>query len=96
MDQFSLVLQDIHTYLMRVRDVTEELEQGPRRLKRLQNKVVQAEKALEDHLAAIKALKVSIQDREVSLKANTEKIKKHKRDLEGNISKKEYDASISR
>ncbi|HMO37288.1 MAG TPA: hypothetical protein PKA06_14715, partial [Gemmatales bacterium] len=33
-----------------------------------------------------------IQDREVSLKANTEKIKKHKRDLEGNISKKEYDA----
>jgi uncharacterized protein len=92
MDHYSALLGDLHTYLLRVRDVTQELEEGPKRLKRLQNKVSAAEKALADHLNAIKALKVSIHDHEVSLKANSEKIKKHKRDLEGNVSKKEYDA----
>lgn len=92
MDNYSVLLQDLHTYLLRIQSVNEELEEGPRRLKRLQNKVTTVEKAHADHLAAIKTVKVTINDREVSLKANTDKIKKHKRDLEGNVSKKEFDA----
>lgn len=92
MDDFNAVLRDLHTYQLRIRSVTEELEEGPRRLKRLQNRIAAAEKALADHLAAIKALKVGINDREVSVKANAEKINKHKRDLDGITSKKEYDA----
>ncbi len=92
MDNYSVLLQDLHTYLLRIKSVNEELEEGPRRLKRLLNKVTTAEKAHADHLTAIKTVKVTINDREVSLKANTDKIKKHKRDLEGNVSKKEFDA----
>lgn len=92
MDNYSVLLQDLHTYLLRIKSVNEELEEGPRRLKRLQNRITTAEKSLADHLTAIKTVKVTINDREVSLKANTDKIKKHKRDLEGNVSKKEFDA----
>lgn len=92
MEQQPSILQELHTYLMRVRTVTDELEEGPRRLKRLLNKVTASEKALADHLNAIKAGKVAIHEREVSMKANTEKIKKHKRDLDTISSKKEYDA----
>src|SRR4029079_6062370 len=92
MDDFNPVLRDLHTYLLRIHTISEELEEGPRRLKRLQNKVTTAEKALADHHAALKAVKVAINDREVSVKANAEKIKKHKRDLDGITSKKEYDA----
>jgi predicted nucleic acid-binding Zn-ribbon protein len=92
MDDFNPVLRDLHTYQLRIQSVTEELEEGPRRLKRQQNKIAAAEKALADHLAAIKGLKVEINDREVSVKANTDKMNKHKRDLDGISSKKEYDA----
>ena len=92
MDDFNPVLRDLHTYQLRIQSVTEELEEGPRRLKRLQNKIAATEKALADHLAAIKALKVGIHDREVSVKANTDRMNKHKRDLDGISSKKEYDA----
>jgi len=92
MEHFTAALQSLHTHLLRIRAVTEELEGGPRRLKRSLQKVAAAEKAAQDHQQAIKSLKVNIQDRDVSLKANTEKIKKHKRDLDGISSKKEYDA----
>lgn len=92
MEHFTAALQTIHTHLLRIRAVTEELEDGPRRVKRSQQKVAAAEKAFSDHQQAIKTLKVNIQDRDVSLKANTEKIKKYKRDLDGISSKKEYDA----
>jgi uncharacterized protein len=92
MDDFNPVLRDLHTYLIRIRSVTEELEAGPSRAKRLQTKIAAAEKALADHLAAIKMLKVNINDREVSVKANTDKLNKHKRDLNGITSKKEFDA----
>lgn len=92
MEQQPLILHELHTYLLRIRSVTEELEEGPRRLKRLKMKVAAAEKGLADQQAAIKATKVGIHEREVSLKANTEKVKKHKRDLDTISSKKEFDA----
>lgn len=92
MEQQKSVLEEIHTYLLRIRTVTEELDEGPRRLKRLQAKVTAAEKALADHHTKIKSMKVSINDKEVSLKANTEQIKKYKKDLNAITSKKEFDA----
>lgn len=92
MEQPKSVLEEIHTYLLRIRSVTEELNESPRRLKRLQAKVATAEKTLADHHAMIKSLKVGINDREVSLKANTEQIKKYKKDLDAVSSKKEFDA----
>jgi len=92
MDDYNPALRNLHTNLLRIRTVTEELEGCPRQLKRLQQKTAAAEKALSDHLAAIKALKVAIHDREVSVRANAEKIKKHKRDLDSITSKKEFDA----
>lgn len=92
MEPSTSLLEEIHTYLLRIRSVSEELSEGPRRLKRLQSKVAAAEKALADHLARIKSMKVSINDKEVSLKANAEQIKKYKRDLDAISSKKEFDA----
>ncbi|MFT3879596.1 MAG: hypothetical protein QM703_08045 [Gemmatales bacterium] len=92
MEQQPSVLEEIHTYLLRIRSVSEELDEGPRRLKRLQAKLAAAEKALADHHAKIKSMKVSINDKEVSLKANAEQIKKYKKDLNAITSKKEFDA----
>jgi predicted nucleic acid-binding Zn-ribbon protein len=92
MDHFSQLLRDLHTYLLRIRTTTEELESGPQRLKRLQTRITAAEKNLADHLSAIKNTKVAIHDHEVSLKANLEKIKKYKRDLDVSAGKKEFDA----
>lgn len=92
MEQHPSVLQDLHTYMLRVRSVTEELEEGPRRLKRLQSRVAATEKTLAEFLTSIKTTKVGIHEREVSMKANNEKIKKHKKDLNGITSKKEFDA----
>lgn len=92
MAQTPSVLQELHTYLLRIRSINEELDAGPRRLKKLQNKVAAAEKALADHLASIKATRVAINDRDVSLKANAELIKKYQRDLDNISSKKEFDA----
>jgi predicted nucleic acid-binding Zn-ribbon protein len=86
------LLADLHTYLLRIRTVTEELDDAPRRLKKLQNKVVAAEKALADHHAAIKTTKVAIHEHDVSLKANSARIEKCKRDLNNIVSKKESDA----
>lgn len=92
MESPTSLLEEIHTYLLRIRSVSEELSEGPRRLKRLQTKVAAAEKALADHHAKIKSMKVSINDKEVSLKANAEQIRKYKKDLNAITSKKEFDA----
>lgn len=92
MDHYTQLLRDLHTYLLRIRSVTEELQEGPQRLRRLQNKINQAEKSLADHLARLKALKVKIHENEVSLKANLDKLKKHRKDLDHSAAKKEFDA----
>jgi predicted nucleic acid-binding Zn-ribbon protein len=92
MDNYSTLLRDLHTYLLRIQSLGEELEAGPQRLKRLQNRINAAEKALADHQAALKAIKVAIHQDEVSLKANAEQIKKYKKDVDSITSKKEYDA----
>ena len=92
MESHTSVLQDLHTYLLRIRSVTEEIDDSPRQMKRLQTRVATTEKALADHLASIKSTKVAIHEREVSVKANSDKIKKHKKDLDGISSKKEFDA----
>jgi len=92
MEQHTSVLEEIHTYLLRIRSVSEELDEGPRQLKRLQSRVASTEKALADHHTKIKSMKVSINDKEVSLKANAEQIKKYKKDLNAITSKKEFDA----
>lgn len=92
MENKTSVLQELHTYLLRIRSVTEEIQEGPKQLKRLEARVAAAEKALADHQTLIKTTKVAIHDREVSVQASRDKIKKHKRDLEGISSKKEYDA----
>ncbi|HQR07096.1 MAG TPA: hypothetical protein PLN21_09755 [Gemmatales bacterium] len=92
MEQYKSVLEEIHTYLLRIRSVSEELDEGPRQLKRLQSRVASTEKALADHHTKIKSMKVSINDKEVSLKANADQIKKYKKDLNAITSKKEFDA----
>lgn len=92
MDNYSALLRDLHTYSLRIRSLGEELEAGPQRLKRLQNRINAAEKALADHHTALKTIKVAIHQDEVSLKANADQIKKYKKDVDAITSKKEYDA----
>ncbi|MFO0816229.1 MAG: hypothetical protein U0796_23670 [Gemmatales bacterium] len=92
MDNYTTLLTDLHTYLLRIRSTMEELDEAPKRLKRNQNKIAAAEKALADHQNAIKLIKVAMNDRDVSLKANSARIEKCKRDLNNIMSKKESDA----
>jgi predicted nucleic acid-binding Zn-ribbon protein len=92
MDNFTEILRELHTNLLRIRSISEEIQSGPRRLHRLQARIAAAVKAVTDHQAALKANKVAIHEREISVKANVEKINKHKRDLNTATAKKEFDA----
>lgn len=92
MSELKIQLRDLHALLLRVRDLREEAEAAARRRKRLAAKIDAAKKALDDHLGALKQLKVDLHEKEVSLKANQERIGKYTKQRQTITDKKQYDA----
>lgn len=92
MSDLNRQLTDLHTYLLRVRDLKRELEEGGKHLLRFKAKVDHAAAQAQAHADKIKGLKKTLQDREVSFKANVELIKKYERQRANVTVKKEYDA----
>jgi predicted nucleic acid-binding Zn-ribbon protein len=86
------ILREIHRLQKNARDLQARLEQGPRQLKLQQDRLARQEQGLKSDQDEVKQLKVHIHDKEVSLKALDEQIKKYERQMSGIISKKEFDA----
>ncbi len=88
----AVVLREVHRLRQRARDLQEQLDRGPRQLKAYQARVTRQEALLHDEQEAVKKLKVSTHEKEVSLKTTHGQIAKYQKQLSEAASKKEYDA----
>jgi predicted nucleic acid-binding Zn-ribbon protein len=88
----ALTVREIHRLLQHAEALKSSIDNGPRRLKAQKTAVAKAEEELHQAQDAIKMLKVGIHEREVSVKAGQEQIRKYEKQLNDITSKKEYDA----
>jgi predicted nucleic acid-binding Zn-ribbon protein len=88
----GVILREIHRLRRHAKDLQDEIERGPVRLKAQQARAGKQEEALRQAQEALKRLKVAMHEKEVSLKTKFQQIDKHGRQLNEAGSKKEYDA----
>ena len=86
------LMREIHRLRRFARDLKEQIDRAPVQLKAQKARVTRHEDAARDNQDAIKKLKVTVHDREVTLKATHAQIAKHEKQLNESTSKKEYDA----
>jgi predicted nucleic acid-binding Zn-ribbon protein len=85
-------LREIHRLRRLAKGLQEEIDRAPRQLKAQQAKVARQEEMHKESQDAIKKLKVSIHEKEVSVKTTHTQIAKHQKQLNEAGGKKEYDA----
>jgi predicted nucleic acid-binding Zn-ribbon protein len=88
----AVLMRQIHNLRRFLRDLQEQVERAPRQHKAQQAKVTRQEDAAKENLEAIKRLKMSVHEKEVTLKTTHGQIAKHQKQLNEAASKKEYDA----
>ena len=86
------ILREIHRLRRNAKDLKGKIDQGPRQLKGQEDKVTRQEQILKQAQEDLKRLKVATHEKEVSLKASDELVKKYTKQLSDIMSKKEYDA----
>jgi predicted nucleic acid-binding Zn-ribbon protein len=86
------LFRDIHRLRRFAHDLQEQIQRVPRQLQVQQARIARQEDLLRQGQDAIKHLKVSIHEKEVSLKTTHQQVAKHERQLNESASKKEYDA----
>lgn len=87
------ILRELHRLRRHAKDLQTEIERLPRQLNAQKGKVVRQEEALKQAQEAIKKLKVSIHEKETTLKAKHQEIAKREKQRNENVAnKKEYDA----
>lgn len=86
------LLQELHRLHLKIRDLRNEAEQGPRRLQKFRAKVEHHQKALHDAQELIKHLKVTMNEKEVSIKANLDAIARHQQQMNTASDRRTYDA----
>jgi uncharacterized protein len=86
------LMREIHRLRRFARDLQEQIDRAPVQLKAQKAKVARHEKAATDNQDAIKKLKVTIHEKEVTLKTTHAQIAKHEKQLNEATSNKEYDA----
>lgn len=85
-------LKEMHILHLRIRDVGARIDASPKQLRRFEARVENRQKELTEWLATIQQLKVTIREKELSIKANEEKIAKYAKQRNEATTKKEYDA----
>ena len=86
------ILREIHRLRRNIAELTSAAESGPRQLKAQQNKIAKDEENVKKAQDIVKAAKVHIHDKEVSIKASQAEIAKYEKQLGEISTKKEYDA----
>jgi predicted nucleic acid-binding Zn-ribbon protein len=88
----GIIFREIHRLRRNVKDLSAKIDQGPKQVKTQQAAVALAEEKFKKAQDELKHLKVNAHEKEVSLRATSDQIKKYEGQLAGIISKKEYDA----
>ncbi len=87
------ILREIHRLRRHAKTLQDRVENGPRQLKAQQAAVVKHEEAFRDAQEGLKKLKVSMHEKEVTLKTRQQQVKKYQQQRQQAVStKKEYDA----
>jgi uncharacterized protein len=92
MRELKTVLRDLHQNMLRVQDQKTALEEGARLLKKLQMRLDNQKQNHQSHLEAIKNLKKSIHEHEVTIKAQQQLVSKYQKQINEVSTKKEMDA----
>src|SRR5690349_16304242 len=85
-------LREIHRLRRHARELQTRIDDLPRRLKILQERVAHQEEQSRQAQDAVKKLRLRVKDEEGTLKATTEQVEKYARQQGTIMSKKEYDA----
>jgi predicted nucleic acid-binding Zn-ribbon protein len=85
-------LREAHRLRRHSKNLQEEFNRAPQKLKAQQNKVARQEEIQREAQDALKRTKVAIHEKEVTLKTTHAQIAKHKKQLNEAAGKKEYDA----
>src|SRR5437773_1316484 len=88
----AVLFREIHRLRRHIRELQDQVDRAPRVLKTQQAKVARQEEIQREGQDHLKKLKVSIHEKEVSLKATHGLVAKHLKQMETAESKKEYDA----
>src|SRR5438477_12579330 len=88
----AIILREIHRLRTFAGDLQSRIDSAPKQLKAQQGLVTKREDELKQGQDLVKKLKVAIHEKEVSVKAENQLIKKYEGQLNDITSKKEYDA----
>jgi predicted nucleic acid-binding Zn-ribbon protein len=88
----AILMREVHRLRRFAHDLQEQIDRAPRQLKAQQAKVARQEEIQRETQDAIKHLKVTSHEKEVSLKSTHGQIAKYTKQLDDVASKKEYDA----
>jgi predicted nucleic acid-binding Zn-ribbon protein len=88
----AIILREIHRLRRFAKDLQTKIDQAPRTLKTQQGRVARQEEILRQSQDGLKHLKVSIHEKEVTLRTTLQQITKHEKQQNEAAGKKEYDA----
>jgi predicted nucleic acid-binding Zn-ribbon protein len=88
----AAILREIHRLRRHARDLQDRIELLPRQLKAQEARTAREEQALAEAQDAVKHLKVTTHEKEVSLKTARQQIAKYEKQLDEATGKKEYDS----
>ncbi|MGE3806648.1 MAG: zinc ribbon domain-containing protein [Gemmataceae bacterium] len=86
------LLREIHRHKVHAKDLSDQIDRGPRTLRAHQDKVAKAEQAQQEANDAVKRLKLTISEKELMLKTKQGLIEKYTNQLNSASSPKEYQA----
>jgi len=92
MPGIAVLMRDIHRLRRFAQDLQEQIDRVPRQIKTQQSKLARQEEVQRETQEAIKRLKITIHEKEVTLKSTHGQIAKYEKQLNESTSKKEYDA----
>jgi predicted nucleic acid-binding Zn-ribbon protein len=88
----AAILRELHRLRRHTADLQAQVQRVPLTVRTQQNKVARQEELVKEGHETIKRLKVTIHEREVTLRTKNQQIAKHEKQLNEATSKKEYDA----
>jgi len=87
----AAILRELHRLHRHAEDLRSQINRGPQTIKAHQEKTAKQEELLQQAQESVKKLKISLHEKEVSLKSQHQVIAKHEKQLNEASSRKEYD-----
>jgi predicted nucleic acid-binding Zn-ribbon protein len=87
----AAILRELHRLHRHAEDLRTQINRGPQTIKAHQEKTAKQEELLQQAQESIKKLKITLHEKEVSLKSQHQVIAKHEKQLNEASSRKEYD-----